>query len=80
MIILALLTAYLMAEVVCRIHDRIASHWQARVYWDGVSVVHKCASLSEGLQWAACYPCEAAVMVEHVFHKRATLLASRIGV
>lgn len=67
------------ADVVCRIHDRRMTCWTVSVLWEGDWYRHVAKSLSDGLEWAACYPNDAAVAIERSFHGHHTIEARRIG-
>ena len=79
MIALILSAIFAVAEVLCRLHDRRETRWTASVLWEGDWYRHEAASLSEGLEWAACYPNHAAVNIERSFHGRTSIVASRQG-
>lgn len=64
-------------EIVCQWWDRKDSHWRARVWWEGETYTHRAKSEQEGREWASCYPAEAHVSIEHVFHGRASFVAGR---
>lgn len=76
-IIIAAMGVYLLAEAACACHDRQNSLWRARVWWEGETYTHTAKSEPEGREWASCYPVDAVVSIEHVFHGRATFMAGR---
>ncbi|CAI3971330.1 hypothetical protein VAC51_00014 [Variovorax phage VAC_51] len=65
------------AELACRWWDRKDSHWQARVWWEGETYTHRAKSEPEAREWASCYPVDAHVSIEHVFHGRPSFVAGR---
>lgn len=77
LIIIAALGLYILAEAVCRRHDAQNSLWRARVWWEGSGYTHAAKSDPEGREWASCYPADAVVSIEHVFHGRVTQWAGR---
>ena len=77
MIALYILALYPLAELACRWHDRRNASWRARVWWEGSAYTHAAKSEREGREWASCYPAEAHVSIERVFHGRASFVAGR---
>ena len=49
------------------------TRYMVAVEWDGTRKVHWATTPREALEWSACYPADAVVMVG----KRGTLLAAR---
>jgi hypothetical protein len=49
------------------------TRYMVAVEWDGTRKVHWARNADDALQWMACYPADAVVMVG----KRGTLLAAR---
>ena len=77
LILIAAMGVYIVAEAVCTRHDRQNTLWRARVWWEGETYTHAAKSECEGREWASCYPADAAVSIEHVFHGTPTFKAGR---
>lgn len=71
------LACLVLAEILCQYHDRQNDLWRARVWWEGETYTHTAKSEQEGREWASCYPVDAHVSIEHVFHGRASFVAGR---
>lgn len=76
-ILLCALVAYLIADALCRRADARNVLWRARVWWEGSAYTHAAKSEPEAREWAACYPADAHVSIESMFHGRSTFVAGR---
>lgn len=77
LIVIAAMGAFIVAEAMCRAGDRRNDRWRARVWWEGEMYSHAAKSEQEGREWASCYPVDAHVSIERVFHGRSTFVAGR---
>lgn len=77
LILIAAMGVYVLAEAACRRHDAANDRWRVRVWWEGEMYTHAAKSEPEGCEWASCYPVEAHVSIERVFHGRASFVAGR---
>lgn len=67
----------LIAEWACRWQDAKNERYEAIIDWEGDRYTHGETTQPGAIQWAACYPAEAAVRVYRVFHDSRTLVAAR---
>lgn len=67
----------LIAELACRWQDARSVRWEAIVDWEGDQYTHPETTQHGAIQWAACYPADAAVRVYRVMHGHRTMTAAR---
>lgn len=76
-IILGALAFYVVAEVICRAHDRRNSLFRVFVEWEGDGYTHVAQTRDEALQWLGAYPASCRAKVDYMFHGRPTFTMSR---
>jgi len=80
MLFLILLSAFIIADFVCRIHDKRRTYWHTSVWWEGSYYTHKAKDQQDALDWAYQYPSGTVFSIVRVFHGKARVTQSTMEV